>query len=72
MAEHDLSKRIVYRVDGMRDARARRDVVYKLDAGAELVMNIYSPAGLSGDARVPAVLFVHGDPIAADYMPPTQ
>jgi len=72
MAERDLSKRIVYRVDGMRDVRVRRDVVYKHDAGAELLMNIYAPAGLSGDARVPAVLFVHGGPIAADYMPPTQ
>jgi acetyl esterase/lipase len=72
MAELDLSKRIVYRVDGMRDVRVRRDVVYKRDAGAELVMNIYAPAGLSGDARVPAVFFVHGGPIPADFMPPTQ
>ena len=72
MAERDLSKRIVYEVNGMRDARVRRDVVYKRDAGAELKMNIYAPAGLSGDARVPAVFFVHGGPISADFMPPTQ
>lgn len=51
MAERDLSKRIVYRVDGMRDVRVRRDVVYKHDAGAELLMNIYAPAGLSGEDR---------------------
>jgi acetyl esterase/lipase len=72
MAERDLSKRIVYHVDGMRDVRARRDVVYKRDAGAELKMNIYTPAGLSGDARVPAVFFVHGGPIPTDFVPPTQ
>ncbi len=35
-------------------------------------MNIYSPAGLSGGARVPAVFFVHGGPIPATFMPPTQ
>ena len=28
MAELDLSKRIVYHVDGMREARVRRDVIY--------------------------------------------
>jgi dienelactone hydrolase len=71
MAGHDLGKRIVYRVDGMDNVRVRRDV-YKRDAGAELAMNIYAPASLSGGARVPAVFFVHGGPIPADFMPPTQ
>jgi hypothetical protein len=37
MAERDFSKPIVYRVDGMRDVRARRNIVYKRDAGAELM-----------------------------------
>jgi acetyl esterase/lipase len=72
MAETDFSKPIVYRVDGMRDVRARRDVVYKSDAGADLKMSIYAPARLSGDARVPAVFFVHGGPIPAQITPPTQ
>jgi acetyl esterase/lipase len=71
MAERDLSKRIVYRVDGMGAARVR-SAVYKRDACAELKMNIYAPAGLRGDARVPAVFFVHGGPIPADFTPPTQ
>jgi acetyl esterase/lipase len=71
MAGPDLSKRLVYRVDGMRDVRVQRDVVYKRDAGAELMMNIYAPARLSG-ARAPAVFFVHGGPIPSDFMPPTQ
>ena len=31
MAEHDFSKPIVYRVDGMHDVRVQRDVVYKRD-----------------------------------------
>ncbi|HEY7639161.1 MAG TPA: alpha/beta hydrolase [Steroidobacteraceae bacterium] len=72
MAEPDFSKPIVYHVDGMRDVRVRRDVVYKRDAGADLEMNIYAPARLSGEARVPAVFFVHGGPIPAQITPPTQ
>ena len=72
MAGPDLSKRIVYRVDGMSDARVQRDVVYKRDAGVELQMNISAPASLSGDARAPAVFFVHGGPIASDMTPPAQ
>ena len=71
MAELDLSKRIVYHVDGMRDVCVRNDIAYKRDAGVELSMNIYSPARLSGGARVPAVIFVHGGPIPAQ-MRPTQ
>jgi len=72
MAEHDFSKPIVYRVDRMRDVRVQRDVVYKRDGGAEFKMNIFAPAHLSGEVRAPAVFFVHGGPIAADFVPPTQ
>lgn len=72
MAERDFSRRIVHHVDGMRDVRVQRDVVYKRDAGTDLKMNIHAPARLSGDARVPAVFFVHGGPIPEQFMPPTQ
>lgn len=72
MAVPDLSKRIVYRVDRMRDVRVKRDVVYKRDADAELLMNVYAPADSSGGARRPAVFFVHGGPIPSDFAPPTQ
>ena len=72
MAERDLSKRIVYRVDGMHDVRVQRDVVYKRDADKELLMNIYAPANLRRDARAPAVVFVHGGPIPSDFTPPTR
>jgi len=34
-------------------------------------MNIYAPAHSSAAARAPAVFFVHGGPIASDFMPPT-
>jgi hypothetical protein len=72
MAGPNLSKRIVYQVDGMSEVRVKRDVVYKRDAGAELAMNVYTPASLSDGARLPAVLFIHGGPIPPDSVPPTQ
>jgi dienelactone hydrolase len=72
MAELDLSKRIVYFADGMRDVRVRRDVIYRRDGSTALSMNITAPERLSGDARLPAVLFVHGGPIPAQMTPPTQ
>ena len=72
MAERDFSKPIVYHVGGMREVRVQRGIVYKRDAGAELKLNVYTPALLSGDARVPAVFFVHGGPIPAQFPPPTQ
>lgn len=72
MAERDYSKPVVYQIDGMRDARVQRDIVYRRDGDAELRMNVYAPARLSGEERAPAVLFVHGGPIPADMTPPTQ
>jgi acetyl esterase/lipase len=72
MAEPDLSKRIVYYADGMREVRVRRDVIYKRDGGTELSMNITAPQRLAGDARLPAVFFVHGGPIPVQMTPPTQ
>jgi dienelactone hydrolase len=72
MAERDFGRPLVYRVDGMRDTRVRPDMVYKRDGAAELRMNIYAPARLSGEARVPAVFFVHGGPIPEQLVPATQ
>jgi dienelactone hydrolase len=71
MAGLDLSKRIVYRIEGMRNVRVKREV-YKRDAGAELAMHVYTPADLPAGARAPAVLFVHGGPISAEFTPLTQ
>src|SRR5262245_45244360 len=72
VAERDFSKPIVYRVDGMPDARVHREIIYKRDEGTELRMSVYAPARLSGNDRAPAVFFVHGGPIPADMTPPTQ
>lgn len=72
MAELDLSRRIVYHTEGMRSAHVQRDIVYRRDGGTDLLMDVYAPAGLSGAARLPAVLFVHGGPIPAQMKPPRE
>jgi len=55
-----VHKRIVYSIPGMDRVRVRKDLTYKRSAGAELKMDVYSPAGSRGNARLPAVVFIHG------------
>jgi acetyl esterase/lipase len=66
----DFEKRIVYSIKGMANVVTAHDVVYKHEGDTKLLMNVYSPPTLTGDARLPVVLFVHGGPISADAMQP--
>lgn len=59
----DLSRPMVYSVLGMDRVDVRPDVVYKRDGPDEMKMDIYIPPGLGKDARLPAVVFVHGGPL---------
>jgi acetyl esterase/lipase len=68
----DLSKRIVYSVDGMSRVAVTRDLVYKREGDTKLLMNVYSPRNIARNANLPAVLFVHGGPIPVDMMPPKE
>jgi len=54
---------VVYSLPQMDKARVQNDLTYKESEGQKLQMDIYAPADLSGNARLPAVLFVHGDPV---------
>jgi acetyl esterase/lipase len=68
----DFSKRIVYNVDGMRRVVAKTDLVYKSDGDTKLLMNVYAPPSLASDVRLPVIFFVHGGPIPADMLRPTE
>jgi len=68
----DLSKRIVYKAPGMENATVERNIVYRRDGETELLMDVYTPPGLSDGTRLPAVFFVHGGPIAPDMQPPKE
>ena len=63
-----LSRRIVLEVAGM-DRVVRRNLRYRVADGMELPMDVYIPRGLRADARRPAVIFIHGGPIAPDMSP---
>jgi dienelactone hydrolase len=52
----------------MDRATIQRDVTYKTDGGAQLKMDVYHPANVSKDARLPVVIFVNG---VGDPQPPT-
>src|ERR671939_1374033 len=53
-------KRIVYVVPGMERVKVRKDLTYKHSSGAELKMDVYSPAKSQSRAHLPAVIFIHG------------
>lgn len=59
-------KKIVYAVPGMEQVRVRKDLIYKRVNGAELKMDIYSPAEHKGDARRAVVIFIHGGRVPAN------
>jgi acetyl esterase/lipase len=68
-ADHPTKKPVVYEIPGMPAATIRRDVEYRTtDAGA-LTMDLYYPADSSREARLPAVVFVHGYSDAGIGMP---
>jgi acetyl esterase/lipase len=66
----DVSRRIVYRIDGMSEAIAHRRHVYKRDGDSELHMDIYVPPTAS--ERRGAICFVHGGPIPREMTPPRE
>jgi acetyl esterase/lipase len=68
----DLSKRIVHRVDGMDRVAVQRDVRYREDGDAPLLMDVYAPPELPPGARLPALLFIHGGPIPAEMPSPRR
>ncbi len=55
------SKRIVYAVPAMEEAVVLKDITYKIVGDRELKLDVYYPPDYDGEARLPGVLFVHGD-----------
>ena len=55
------SKRIVYAIPAMEEAVVLKDITYKIVGDRELKLDVYYPPDYEGEARLPAVLFVHGD-----------
>jgi acetyl esterase/lipase len=64
-----LSRRIVLAVDGMDRVVVRRNLLYRVADDLQLPMDVYIPPGLQAGARRPAVIFIHGGPMAPDMSP---
>ncbi len=62
-------KRILYEIPGMKNVAVKSDVTYKSTGDVDLKMNVYTPGGISPDARLPGVVFIHGGPLPADMQP---
>jgi acetyl esterase/lipase len=69
LSGQDLARPIVYAAPDMDRAEARLDIVYKRDGRDEMKMDIYMPPGLAADARLPAVIFIHGGPLGQNPSP---
>ncbi|MEP7200585.1 MAG: prolyl oligopeptidase family serine peptidase [Chloroflexota bacterium] len=65
----DLSQRIFYRVPDMERVRVQRDVVYRRVDDADLLMDVYALPDVRAGKQMPAVVFVHGGPIASEMRP---
>lgn len=71
MPELDLTRRIVFALDGMADITATR-YVYRRVPDAELLMDVYSPLRAARQETPPALCFVHGGPIPETMLPPRE
>ncbi|RPJ16598.1 MAG: alpha/beta hydrolase [Chloroflexi bacterium] len=60
------SQPIVYRFQETTPARVHRDLVYKRVDDMDLKMDVYVPSDLPDNARLPAVVFIHGGPLRPD------
>lgn len=70
-AQEDLYERsVVLPVPGDARVEVERDLIYKRADGDDLQMDVYRPQDRSPDARLPAVVFVHGGPVAGLPGPP--
>src|SRR5712692_4139049 len=54
-------KRIVYAIPDMEQAIEQKDITYKTIDDNELKLDVYYPPDYEGEARLPTVIFVHGD-----------
>ncbi len=67
--EQVIRMRVVLRVPGMEQVAVRRDVVYKTIGDARLAADVYSPPSAAKDKPLPAVILIHGGPIALSMAP---
>jgi acetyl esterase/lipase len=55
------TSRVVYELDGMAQARVRKDLVYKMTGDEPLCADVYLPPDEANGRPLPAIVFISGD-----------
>lgn len=58
--DHLSTKRAVYSIAGMEGAVVKRDLAYRTTEAGPLTLDIYYPADVAAETKLPAVVFVAG------------
>ncbi|HWP98659.1 MAG TPA: DUF3795 domain-containing protein [Syntrophomonadaceae bacterium] len=59
-----LNTEVVFKLEGMDKVRIQKDIVYRVEEGTELLLDLYFPPSLLQDQKLPLVILIHGE--AAD------
>lgn len=65
--EEILKKEIVYKAKGMDDVNIHKDIVRKKSDNAEGLMDVYAPSGSGKEAKLPAVILIHGEAPSVNF-----
>ncbi|MBU7018272.1 MAG: alpha/beta hydrolase [Theionarchaea archaeon] len=63
-------KSIVYKISGMDHLTVHRNLIYKSAEGVDLKLDVYIPADIPRDTKIPGVMFIHGGPIQPSMKQP--
>lgn len=55
-----VNRPVVISVPGASDVQIKKDIVYKIDGATKLALDVYVPGKNARDAKLSAVIFVHG------------
>ena len=65
-------KSIVYQIPGMNHVTVHHNLTYKTVEGVDLKLDVYIPADIPRDTRIPGVIFIHGGPLQPDMQQPKE
>jgi acetyl esterase/lipase len=64
-----IKRPVVYSVPGMDQAEVRKDITYRTAGETALKLDVYTPPGLGPAERKPAIVLIHGGPVAPPMSP---
>ena len=52
---------LLYDIDKSKSINVTKNIIYKHTKEKSLPMDVYKPAGITRDSKLPAIIFVHGE-----------